>query len=59
MLHFGPDGKPVGEADAVLSRLAFYRDDYALILDEDAKPIGFRADFMRDRSHFGGSEGSS
>jgi CubicO group peptidase (beta-lactamase class C family) len=30
------------------SRLAFYRDDYVLVLDATGQPVGTRADFVRD-----------
>ena len=30
------------------SRLAFYRDDYVLVLDATGKPVGSRSDFLRD-----------
>jgi hypothetical protein len=30
------------------SRLAFYRDDYVLVLDATGKPVGARSDFLRD-----------
>src|SRR5215469_7148297 len=30
------------------SRLAFYRDDYVLVLDSTGKPVGARSDFLRD-----------
>lgn len=30
------------------SRLAFYRDDYVLVLDATGQPVGSRADFVRD-----------
>jgi hypothetical protein len=29
-------------------RLAFYRDDYVLVLDATGQPVGSRADFVRD-----------
>jgi CubicO group peptidase (beta-lactamase class C family) len=29
-------------------RLAFYRDDYVLVLDTTGQPVGFRSDFVRD-----------
>jgi CubicO group peptidase (beta-lactamase class C family) len=29
-------------------RLAFYRDDYVLVLDATGQPVGYRADFVRD-----------
>jgi hypothetical protein len=30
------------------SRLAFYRDDYVLVLDATGQPVGTRSDFLRD-----------
>jgi hypothetical protein len=30
------------------SRLAFYRDDFVLVLDATGQPVGSRADFVRD-----------
>jgi hypothetical protein len=31
-------------------RLAFYRKDYALLLDAIGRPTGFRTNFVRDRN---------
>ena len=38
-----PARNPVEE-----SRLAFYRDDFVLVLDATGQPVGTRADFVRD-----------
>jgi CubicO group peptidase (beta-lactamase class C family) len=46
MLSFGPDGKPEGEPGL----LAFYRDDYVLLLDLEGNPLGYRSDFIRDET---------
>jgi hypothetical protein len=37
------------DSDTVLEfRLAFYRDDYVLVLATTGQPVGVRADFVRD-----------
>ena len=51
MRQTGPDGKPiVSESGATEIMLAFYRDDHVLLLDDDGKPAGMRADFIRDQA---------
>jgi CubicO group peptidase (beta-lactamase class C family) len=44
----GPDGTPLELPPGSPEILAFYRDDYVLPLDGDSKPIGWRANFVRD-----------
>jgi CubicO group peptidase (beta-lactamase class C family) len=44
-----PVPAPTDPAPAVQEyRLAFYRDDYVLVLDATGQPVGSRADFVRD-----------
>ena len=44
-----PVPAPTDPAPAVQAyRLAFYRDDYVLVLDATGQPVGSRADFVRD-----------
>jgi CubicO group peptidase (beta-lactamase class C family) len=45
--HLGPDGAPVDPAPGAPGSLAFYRDDYVLMMDSDGRPIGPRANFVR------------
>ena len=51
MRQLGPDGKPVvsprGTPETIL---AFYRDDYVMLLDGDSKTAGMRANFVRDEA---------
>jgi hypothetical protein len=43
----GPDEKRLDDPPGT-SHLAFYRDDYVLLLDENGKILGWRANVVRD-----------
>jgi CubicO group peptidase (beta-lactamase class C family) len=48
MALLDPDGAPVDLPAEAPQRLGFYRDDYALVLDGNGEPLGYRTDFVRD-----------
>src|SRR5437016_6952195 len=45
---WAPNGTPLELPPGSTEILAFYRDDYVLVLDGDSKPIGWRGNFVRD-----------